>query len=160
VQFLSVDAGWEMSIDTPDLQALIDLSKVLAHDFVEWVDGRMSQTQFVFDMAQHLVDLKRIVEAAPTLPGAGGGDEFPHWASVKPTCSGVYGVRGYQPGVSKADQFEAAVLVREYEGELVCNLHESTSEDNLDRWAPLSEISDKFEWLKFDYAALPPQQGG
>src|SRR5690606_13182035 len=37
----------------------------------------------------------------------------------------------------------------------VCNLHESTSEDDFDNWMLVSDISDKFEWCEFT-AAPPP----
>jgi hypothetical protein len=61
VQFPSVDAGWEMSIDTPDLQALIELSDDDLCDVIE-MD------------AMQAVKIIRQLQTAPTLPGAGGGD--------------------------------------------------------------------------------------
>lgn len=96
------------------------------------------------------------LEAAQALREAGSGE--PHWTKTKPCAAGVYGIRGWQFGVPKAAQFEAVVLVREFEGEFVCNLHEDTSSDRLDDWPRLDELSDKFEWCRFQYAPTPDQE--
>jgi hypothetical protein len=73
------------------------------------------------------------------------------WSTTnKPKRAGVYGVRGFNVGEAPEHQFEAIVAVRlDDDGELVCNLHESTSEDDLARWSLVSDCSDKFEWCEF-----------
>ena len=76
----------------------------------------------------------------------------PHWTHNKPDSSGVYGVRGFDVGVDPEDQYEAVVSVREYEGELICNLHERTSDSEFQDWSRVSDMSDRFEWCKFDFA--------
>jgi hypothetical protein len=85
---------------------------------------------------------------------ARGWDGMPTWRKQKPTRSGVYGVRGFNLGDEPEDQFEAIVAVRLYGDELVCNLHESTSEADFDNWMLVSDISEAFEWCEF--AAAPP----
>lgn len=37
--------------------------------------------------------------------------------------------------------------------ELVCNIHESTSNEDMDDWSPIVEMSEDFEWLGPLYAA-------
>jgi hypothetical protein len=85
---------------------------------------------------------------------ARGWDGMPTWRKQKPTRSGVYGVRGFNLGDEPEEQFEAIVAVRLYGDELVCNLHESTSEADFDNWMLVSDISEAFEWCEF--AAAPP----
>jgi hypothetical protein len=70
------------------------------------------------------------------------------WSKTKPTTEGAYYVRGFAIG-----QDEALVQVRihRFDGEpapeLVCNIHESTSNDDMDDWWPMVDLSDDFEWL-------------
>lgn len=94
--------------------------------------------------------------AAPQQPA--GVDEAPTWSRQQPTVPGIYGIRGFNLCRPASEQFEAVVVVREYGGELVCNLHESTSEDDLESWAPICDLDPDFEWRVF----VPgwQQQGG
>ncbi len=72
------------------------------------------------------------------------------WVKTKPTAEGDYYVRGFNLFAPK--QYEALVQVRmhhfagEPAPELVCNLHESTSSEDMDAWSPIVEMSDDFEW--------------
>ncbi|MBP7657406.1 MAG: hypothetical protein KA742_12785, partial [Pseudoxanthomonas sp.] len=84
----------------------------------------------------------------------GGGDVA--WSTNKPSHPGVYGVRGFNLGATPEEQFEAIVAVRLYEGDLICNLHESTSEDDFDRWTLVEDCNDGFEWCEFTPASAPP----
>ena len=58
------------------------------------------------------------------------------------------------------DQFEAIVSVRLHEGDLICNLHEYTSEEDFDRWARVDDCSDGFEWCEFVPAQQPAAVDG
>lgn len=96
-----------------------------------------------------------------TPPGAqqpASVDEAPTWSRQQPTVPGIYGIRGFNLCRPASEQFEAVVVVREHGGELVCNLHESTSEDDLESWAPICDLDPDFEWRVF----VPgwEQQGG
>lgn len=73
----------------------------------------------------------------------------PAWSRRKPQHGGVYGVRGFNLGEEPEDQFEAIVAVRLFDDELVCNLHELTSEDDFTRWCLVSDLCDSFEWCEF-----------
>lgn len=85
-------------------------------------------------------------------------DEAPTWSRQQPTVPGIYGIRGFNLCRPASEQFEAVVVVREHGGGLVCNLHESTSEDDLESWAPICDLDPDFEWRVF----VPwwQQQGG
>lgn len=85
-------------------------------------------------------------------------DEAGTWSKRQPTCPGIYGIRGFNLCRPASEQFEAVVVVREHGGELVCNLHESTSEDDLGSWAPICDLDPDFEWRAF--APGWEQQGG
>lgn len=97
-----------------------------------------------------------MLAAAPQQPV--GVDEAPTWSRQQPTVPGIYGIRGFNLCRPASEQFEAVVVVREHGGELVCNLHESTSEDDLESWAPICDLDPDFEWRVF----VPgwEQQGG
>lgn len=84
---------------------------------------------------------------APQQPAA--VDEVSAWSKQQPACPGIYGIRGFNLCRPASEQFEAVVVVREYGGELVCNLHESTSEDDLESWAPICDLDPDFEWRAF-----------
>lgn len=106
--------------------------------------------------------LRKVIRAAiqSALNARAGGDG-PHWTHDKPTTTGVFGVRGYQLGVDAIDQFESVVLVRRNDDdELVCNLHECTSNENIDDWSLVADFSSRFEWCRFEYAALASQAVG
>lgn len=84
-------------------------------------------------------------QSAPT-----AAQEAVAWVKTKPTTEGDYYVRGFNLFAPK--QYEALVQVRmhhfngELAPELVCNLHESTSSEDMDDWSPIVEMSDDFEW--------------
>lgn len=73
------------------------------------------------------------------------------WSKTKPTAEGAYYVRGFN--LFQLAQYEALVQVRthHFDGEpapeLVCNIHESTSNADKDDWSPIVEMSEDFEWL-------------
>ena len=96
-----------------------------------------------------------LAAALPVLLGA------KTWRRAKPTEPGAYYVRGFNWGRGEL-QFEALVQVtwhrfeHEPAEELVCNLHESTSEEDLNDWSPLCDVSDEFEWCGPLYT-LPTQ---
>lgn len=76
-----------------------------------------------------------------------------NWKQQKPTEPGAYWVRGFNAWRPASRQFQALVQVRLYHfedsdfgTELVCNLHQSTSEDDLRNWSPVADYNDKFEW--------------
>ena len=96
-------------------------------------------------------DLQRI--AALSAPAEAQPVE---WSTVKPSRPGVYGVRGFNMCREPEDQFEAIVSVRLHEGDLICNLHEYTSEEDFDRWTRVDDCSDGFEWCEFVPAHPPP----
>jgi hypothetical protein len=96
-----------------------------------------------------------LAAALPVLLGA------KTWRHTKPTEPGAYYVRGFNWGRGEL-QLEALVQVAwhkfksETVKELVCNLHKSTSEDDLEAWSPLCDMSDDFEWCGPLYT-LPTQ---
>lgn len=73
------------------------------------------------------------------------------WTTDKPSRPGAYYVRGFNWGRND-EQYEALVQVASHwflgdeAPSLVCNLHESTSEEDLSNWCELKELSEKFEW--------------
>lgn len=73
-----------------------------------------------------------------------------NWTKNKPTTAGAYGVRGFNLGRPKVRQFEAIVAVRLYNDELVCNLHQSTSDEDFDSWYLVSDMMSELEWLRFE----------
>ncbi|GEM_PF-5837653 len=87
--------------------------------------------------------------AESTQPAA--AQEAVAWSKTKPTVEGAYYVRGFN--LFQPAQYEALVQVRthHFDGEpapeLVCNIHESTSNEDMDDWSPMVEMSDDFEWL-------------
>jgi len=91
------------------------------------------------------------------LPKPAAAQEAVAWSKMKPTTEGDYYVRGFNLFAPK--QYEALVQVRmhHFDGEpapeLVCNLHESTSSDDMDDWSPIVEMSDDFEWMGPLFAA-------
>ncbi|MED5492717.1 MAG: hypothetical protein VYD45_11430 [Pseudomonadota bacterium] len=62
------------------------------------------------------------------------------WTLDKPTVPGAYWVRGN--GLP-----EALVVVKRDEGELWCNLHMSTTEQNFGYGFTVEQLDDSFEWL-------------
>lgn len=87
----------------------------------------------------------------------GAAQEAVAWSKTKPTAEGAYYVRGFN--LFQIAQYEALVQVRmhhfdgEPEPELVCNIHESTSNADMDDWSPIVEMSEDFEWLGPLYTA-------
>ena len=79
------------------------------------------------------------------------------WIKTKPTAEGAYYVRGFN--LFQIAQYEALVQVRmhHFDGEpapeLVCNIHESTSNEDMGEWSPMVDMSDDFEWFGPLYAA-------
>jgi|GEM_PF-5011859 len=79
------------------------------------------------------------------------------WSKTKPTAEGAYYVRGFN--LFQLAQYEALVQVRthHFDGEpapeLVCNIHESTSNADMDDWSPMVDMSDDFEWFGPLFAA-------
>ncbi len=79
------------------------------------------------------------------------------WSKTKPTAEGAYYVRGFN--LFQLAQYEALVQVRthHFDGEpapeLVCNIHESTSNEDMGDWSPMVDMSDDFEWFGPLYAA-------
>lgn len=74
------------------------------------------------------------------------------WSRNKPTEPGIYQVRGFNACRPKSQQFVATVTVvmgrghKSRKSELMCNLHRSTSEDDLTEWGRLANYDDAFEW--------------
>lgn len=71
------------------------------------------------------------------------------WTTTKPKRPGVYMVRGFEVGVPRERQREAAVEVRKRGRGLVCNLHAKNSGDLDDGydWSPVPNMAPDFEWL-------------
>jgi len=73
------------------------------------------------------------------------------WNKTKPTAEGAYYVRGFN--LFQLAKCEALVQVRthHFDGEpapeLVCNIHESTSNAEMDDWSPMVDMSGDFEWI-------------
>lgn len=82
---------------------------------------------------------------------AAAAQEAVAWSKTKPTAEGAYYVRGFN--LFQLAQYEALVQVRthHFDGEpapeLVCNIHKSTSNAEMDDWSPIVEMSEDFEWL-------------
>lgn len=87
-------------------------------------------------------------ELRTLLDGCAGEVEAVAWKRGKPSTTGVYRVRGWEIG---ARCKEAVVVVAEHDGLLHCNLHESTSETDIDEWGRVDDFSDAFEWQRVDY---------
>ncbi|MEG0966731.1 MAG: hypothetical protein RSG92_15285 [Pseudomonas sp.] len=85
------------------------------------------------------------------MSGNSGTREAVAWSKTKPTTEGAYYVRGFN--LFQLVQYEALVQVRthHFDGEsapeLVCNIHESTSNAGMDDWSPMIDMSEDFEWL-------------
>lgn len=77
------------------------------------------------------------------------------WKVGHPTQPGAYYVRGFR--LFEGDSPAALVEVALDGDDLVCNLHESNSEEDLGRWSLLSDFNEGFEW--FGPLAAPPAQG-
>lgn len=66
-----------------------------------------------------------------------------NWTTNKPTTPGAYWVRGYHVGYRD----EAALVeVREIDGELCSNLHETNSDSANRNFDALAHHNDSFEW--------------
>ena len=93
--------------------------------------------------------------AEATQPAA--AQEAGVWSKTRPTAEGAYYVRGFY--LSQLAHCKALVQVRmhHFDGEpapeLVCNLHESTSDDDPNSWSPIVDLAEEFEWLGPLYAA-------
>ncbi len=74
------------------------------------------------------------------------------WTREKPTVPGAYWVRGN--GLP-----DALVVVKYDEGELWCNLHMSTTEQNFGYGFTIEQLDDRFEWLGPLAAAPAPVEG-
>ena len=141
---------------------------VRAHDELRVQAALLRTPEFMaqFDPEKFAGQLERIADALAQQPAA--VDEAGAWAKQQPTCPGIYGICGFNLCRPVSEQFEAVVVVREYGGELVCNLHESTSEDDLESWAPICDLDPDFEWRAFvpgweqrgGRAIAAQQQGG
>lgn len=77
------------------------------------------------------------------LAQAAGGVGLDDWSKTKPVVAGAYRVRGFDSNGTTA----LVEVLRDDDGELRCNIHERNSEDRVDRWCFMDEISDDFEWL-------------
>lgn len=90
-------------------------------------------------MNNHIGDANKMVGAA---------QEVVAWSKTKPTTEGAYYVRGFAIG---QDVALVQVRMHRFDGEpapeLVCNIHESTSNEDMDDWWPMVDLSDDFEWL-------------
>ena len=71
------------------------------------------------------------------------------WDSAKPSAPGAYWVRGN--GLVR----DALIQVIEEEGELRCNLHIRTTEDDFGYGYSIDQLSDEFEWLGPLFASPP-----
>lgn len=68
------------------------------------------------------------------------------WSKEKPSVPGAYYVKGFRLG--EEDYRPALVDVAlDEDGELVCNIHLSNSDDDLDQWSFVANCSGRFEWL-------------
>ena len=68
------------------------------------------------------------------------------WSPERPSAPGAYYVKGFRVG--EAGYRPALVEVaRDDDGELVCNIHLSNSNDDLCQWSLLADCSERFEWL-------------
>lgn len=79
-----------------------------------------------------------------------------NWTTTKPIAAGAYYIRGFR--LCEPDSPPALVEVADDNGELVCNLHESNSEDRLRCWSPIADFNEEFEWLGPLYAAPVAKQ--
>ena len=71
------------------------------------------------------------------------------WGSSKPSAPGAYWARGN--GLVR----DALIQVIEEEGELRCNLHIRTTEDDFRYGYSIDQLSDEFEWLGPLYTSPP-----
>lgn len=71
--------------------------------------------------------------------------EMSDWTNTKPTCEGVYRVKGYDADDSEA---YAVVEVRaDSAGDLCCNLHQRNTCGFGGDWYPVKIMSDDHRWL-------------
>lgn len=81
------------------------------------------------------------------------------WSKEKPTSPGAYYARGFRLG--EEDYRPALVDVAlDDDGELVCNIHLSNSNDDLCQWSLLADCSERFEWLGPLAASPAPEVPG
>jgi|SRR5690554_747577 len=99
-------------------------------------------------------ELGRMIDAAVELLEARAqGDAEPVW-TPKPHRPGRYLVRGFDDSNTEAMVCVAWCAV---ESELICNLHDSNSDDESKYSNLMSEISDRFEWSQL--YTHPPSAG-
>lgn len=78
------------------------------------------------------------------------------FTTTKPTEAGIYEVRGWYVGRPQA---RAVVAVeRNDDGDLVCNLHQENSDQNVDDWDTLDQFADDFQW-RGPYVYIPLGKG-
>ncbi|MDF3863510.1 hypothetical protein P3W53_03490 [Pseudomonas denitrificans (nom. rej.)] len=98
-----------------------------------------------------------IAERAKLLEQVAQAGQVPDgWKTSHPTQPGAYYVRGFR--LFEGDSPAALVEIALDGDELVCNLHESNSEEDLGRWSLLSDFNESFEW--FGPLSAKPAQGG
>lgn len=77
------------------------------------------------------------------------------WTKQRPKFPSAYYVRGFEWGEPEQ---AALIEVREYQDELVCNLHEANSDTSAERmghWFSLTELTEELEWC--GPLTVPPQ---
>lgn len=68
------------------------------------------------------------------------------WSDKSPSEPGAYYVKGFRLG---EDDYRPALVdvARDEDGELVCNIHLSNSDDELFNWSFVADCSERFLWL-------------
>ncbi|QIE88087.1 hypothetical protein [Pseudomonas nitroreducens] len=103
------------------------------------------------EVTAYIAERAKLLEQA-----AQAGQLLNGWMIGHPTKPGAYYVRGFR--LFEGDSPAALVEIALDGDELVCNLHESNSEEDLGRWSPLSDFNEGFEW--FGPLSPMPEQGG
>lgn len=92
------------------------------------------------------VKLTELLRAVPGLTYAQNAQPSSGWTNKKPTIPGAYYVRGFRLGEIN---YRPALVEVDYgkQRQLICNINERNSEDDLREWSYLEDCADRFEWL-------------
>ena len=108
---------------------------------VIWLAGCRPHVPNGFDLSYVTDAQERLKEIEGLMQPKSAG-----WTHEKPSQPGAYYVRGFRLG--EDDSRPALVEVDHgQQGQLVCNIHDGNSNDDLREWSYLDDFADRFEWL-------------
>ncbi|WP_286976871.1 hypothetical protein [Pseudomonas sp.] len=141
-----VDGGmvvaWSKGHDLAAMDALLEFIDDLAAGDCSYSAELTERAAQVLDLMERRRELGWDADKQSNKPVT----ETVTWSSVKPTTTGAYYVRNFRLG---EDSNRPALIEIDYgqQGQLVCNIHDSNSNDDLQNWSYLDDLADSFEWL-------------